>query len=238
MKITVVCIRVNGKDQYNEAIVRWSKSYIRFKPRIDHELVCVNRYADNPDALLDALVTRYVRYDGGGWDVGTWQFVAKTFYTDLLVCCNTNTYFWKSGWLERFVEAVEQNGQGLYGPMASNEVNPHIRTPCMVFQPEVIAGYPHEVQTREDTYRFESMGWPDGTPNVTQWVRRSMGYKTMLVTWDGCYGPEDWRMPANIFRRGDQSNCIVKDHHCDYYTNAGEVDKRQLEMLANGRAVM
>lgn len=234
MKISVVCIRVNGKAQYDQGILRWISSYIAFKPTLPHELICVDRYSDG-DASLDSVVTRRMRYDGGGWDCGTWQFVAQNVDTDLLVCCNTSTYFWKAGWLDRFVAAVEQHGEGLYGPLTSNEVNPHVRTPCMIFQPAVIARYPHDVQTREDTYRFESMGWPDGMPNVTQWARQQMGYKTMLVTWDGCYEPADWRNPPNIFRRGDQSNCIVKDRHCDYYANSGEVGKRQLELLAEGK---
>ncbi len=129
---------------------------------------------------------------------------------------------------------MEKHGNGLYGPLTSNEVVPHVRTPCMIFQPSVINDYPMPVETREDTYRFESMGWPNLVPNFTQWTRNK-GKKTMLVTWDGVYDYDQWRDSPNIFRRGDQSNCIVKDRHCEAYEASDEKGKQFLESLANWR---
>lgn len=233
MKVTVAIVRVNGKDQYNETIKRWLDSYIRFRPTIEHEVLVVDRYQDNPDGLFDSVASRHVRYDGLGWDVGTWQFLGQSEHTDLLVCFNSRSYITGPNWLNRFVDSVQSHGKGLYGPLSSLEVAPHIRTPCMIFQPEVIRGYPVLVDTREKTYQFESMGFGH-TPNFTLWCRQK-GYKTMLVTWDGCYDLPDWRRPDNIFRRGNQSNCIVKDGHCDLYENSPGDYKAMLERMANGR---
>ena len=235
MKVTVVFVRVNTKPEYYHGAWRWAESYGCNSAGYDHELVVINRYADGDD-MFESLAPDYLRYDGGGWDCGTWQFAGKTIETDLLVCFNSSTYITGDGWLKRFVEAVEEHGDGLYGPLTSYDVIPHVRTPCMIFQPHIINDYPNEVNTREDTYRFEVFGWPDGCPNFTQWTR-AKGYPTMLVTWDGECNLEDWRAARwpNIFRRGDHSNLIVKDRHCEAYEVSDEQGKQTLSKLADGR---
>jgi len=170
----------------------------------------------------------------GGGIAGLGSLPLRNIETDLLVCFNSSCVIQGDGWLKRFVDAVERYGDGIYGPLTSYEVTAHIRTPCMIFQPHVINDYPHEVKTRDDTWRFEVLGWPDGTPNITQWVRKK-GLRTMLVTWDGTYDLSYWRDPLNIFRRGDQSNLIVKDRHCEAYEVSDAEGKKTLERLANGK---
>lgn len=232
MKVTVVFVRVVSKPEYDHGTQRWLDSYLRFFSSYPHDLVIINRYADPTDNLFGT--AKQIRYDGGGWDCGAWQFAGKNIETDLLVCFNSSTYITGDGWLNRFVEAVGAHGEGLYGPLTSYEIVPHVRTPCMIFQPKIINDYPKEVTSRESTYRFESMGFPDGTPNFTQWTRNK-GFKTMLVTWDGVYDQPEWRTPPNIFRRGDQSNLIVKDRHCSAYEVSDEEGKKTLERLADGK---
>jgi hypothetical protein len=57
----------------------------------------------------------------------------------------------------------------------------------------------------------------------------------MMVTWDGEWRRKDWRTPQNIFRRGDQSNLLVCDHHTEIYTALTDpVAIRQHQNLANG----
>jgi len=232
MKVTVVFVRVVTKPEYDHGAGRWLNSYMKYWSGYPHNLVVINRYADNPDSMFGW--AKHLRYDGGGWDCGAWQFAGKNIDTDLLVCFNSSTYITGGGWLKRFVDAVEAYGDGLYGPLTSYEIIPHVRTPCMIFQPDVINDYPKEVMSREDTYRFESLGWPDGTPNFTQWTKHE-GNKTMLVTWDGVYNLQKWRDPTNIFRRGDQSNLIVKDRHCEAYEASDAEEKTRLENLADGK---
>jgi len=235
MKVTVIFVRVINKPEYRNGEQRLLDSYLKFKPKYPHDMVIIDRCGDSPDDVQDAL---HMRYDGGGWDCGAWQFAGKfagkNIDTDLLVCFNSSTYITGNGWLERFILAVELHGNGLYGPLTSYEVIPHVRTPCMIFQPKIINDYPETVKTRDDTWRFESLGWPNGTPNFTQWVRNN-GLHTMLVTWDGVYDYPEWRKPPNIFRRGDQSNLIVKDRHCEAYEVSNSTGKSTLERLADGR---
>jgi hypothetical protein len=234
MKVTVVFCRVVTKREYDHGAQRWLDSYNHYNAEYDHDLVVINRYADNPDTMFDGLAT-HLRYDGNGWDCGTWQFAGENIDTDLLVCFNSSTYVTGDGWLKRFVDAVEANGDGLYGPLASNYIIPHIRTPCMIFQPHVIRDYPILVNSREDTYRFEVFGFAFAPewPNFTQWVRKK-GLATMLVTWDGVYDLPHWRDAPNIFRRGDQSNLIVKDRHCEAYEVSDPKNKAMLEKMADG----
>lgn len=231
MRVSVVFIRVTNKPEYRNGEQRLLDSYLKFDAGHPHDLVIIDRNGDSPN---DVPFAKHIKYIGGGWDCGTWQFAGKNIDTDLLVCFNSSTYITGNGWLKRFVGAVERHGEGLYGPLASFEVSPHIRTPCMIFQPHVIQDYPHEVMDREDTYRFEVFGWPDGTPNFTQWAWKK-GLPTVLVTWDGDYKFPEWRMAPNIFRRGDQSNLIVKDRHCDAYTASDAEGKEKLERLADGK---
>lgn len=237
MRVAVVFVRVVTKLEYRRGEQRLVNSLADNEAGYPYVLSCINRYADPTPDMIDLAFpgqTQQLRYDGGGWDCGAWQFAGRNIDADLLVCFNSSTYVTGDGWLKRFVDAVKENGDGLYGPLCSYEVIPHVRTPCMIFQPHVIKDYPAEVNSREDTYRFESFGFSQDVPNFTQWVKNK-GLQTRLVTWDGDYDLPDWRKPDNIFRRGDQSNLIVKDRHVEAYDVSAPEGKRVLEALADGR---
>lgn len=225
---TVVIVRVVGKPQYEPGAQRWLASYLRYKPEMKHRLVVIERYADGDDSFKP-FATETVRYDGGGWDCGAWQFAARNLNSELLVCFNSTTQIMGERWLERFTDAVEAHGPGLYGPMASLEVAPHIRTPCMVFTPDVMNAYPGQVNSREDTYRFESMGFA-GIPNVSLWTR-AQSKPVKMVTWSGVYDLADCRTPPNVFRNGDHSDLIVKDKHAEAYEASNAAGKAYLEKL-------
>jgi len=232
MKVSVVTIRVPRKPEYDEVAKRWLDTYRKFMPKIPHELIVVDSdHAAIKPSEMDPLIRHHLVYTGGGWDCGTWQFVGSHVDTDLLVCCNTSTYFVRDGWLERIVAEVETYGKGLYGPMTSLAYFPHIRTPCMIFQPEVIRGYPFVVDSRPKTYSFECLG---GGNNFTLWCKAN-GYQVKMVTWDGCYDMADWRKPPNVFWKGDQSNLLVKDRHANRYDTGTPESRVLLTKEADGR---
>lgn len=230
MNITVVTIRVPNKSSYDNNSVEWVESYKKYKPQIKHDLIVVNSDSDWSPSVYDEVATDFVRYDGGGWDCGTWTFIWRAITTDVFICCNTSTFFTGHGWMERFLDAIDANGVGLYGPMISFEISKHVRSPCMVFQPEIIKDYPYIINSRQETYTFECAGQEK---TFTNWHRRNGG-TVKLVTWDGVYDIEDARKPNNIFRRGDQSNVIIKDRHCKAYEESSDEGKLVLERLADG----
>ena len=90
MKVTVVFVRVVTKPEYQHGAERWYNSYLANEAGHEHELIVINRYADAPDQMFGDI--KYLRYDGGGWDCGAWQFAARAIETDLLVCFNSSTY--------------------------------------------------------------------------------------------------------------------------------------------------
>lgn len=196
---------------YEESAVRFLKTYLRYIPEIPHRLVVVNCGDSRHDGMFDCVVTDYRTYSGGGYDCGTYQEIGSKLDSDLVVGLNTHTHFWKHGWLERIVEAVEKHGPGVYGATASYELHPHLRTPCIVFSPQVMAKYPYKVTSREQASWFEA-----GPNNFSLWALKN-NYPSLLVTADGVMEMKDWRKPDNIFRRGDQSNCLVRDRHTDIF---------------------
>lgn len=202
---------------------RFWKTYREFKPAIPHEL--------HVTFCGPGSEGRTHSYTGGGWDIGAHQHAAKEIDADFIVFLATPVYFWKHGWLERLVEARQRFGDGLYGPMASYENAPHVRTSCFGTSPALMASWPTLVDNREKCAAFES--WPP--LNFSRHVMK-LGKPVKMVTQDECYDWTDWRKPENIFRRGDQTNTLVRDRHWDIYHDADPAGKEKLSMAADGKA--
>jgi hypothetical protein len=230
MKLSVCTIRVPQQPLYNDVTARWLQSYSRFKPEVPHDLIVVDSDVAAPKGDHGVHTEDFRVYTGGGWDCGIWQWLAKDSDADLLVCLNTSSYPTARGWLEKFKDAFLKHGAGLYGSMSSFYLSPHIRTPVYVFPPEIMRDYPVLCDSREKTYTFECAGMKDTF--TSHCLKKGLPVK--LVTWDGVYDLADSRKPDNIFRRGDQSNILVKDRHCDNYEASDEAGKRELERQANG----
>lgn len=237
MKVAVLYLRVVRRADpslpmpfpYDVGHARFLDSYRKFTPEIEHDLVVVNCGITKDVSPFDDLANKYCYYDGLGSDCGTYQAVVPTLKHDLVLCLNSIAYFWRPGWLEPFVAAAEKMGPGVYGASASCENNPHLRTPAIACAPKIMAAYPMLVNSRQDAIEFES-----GRLNFSLWAEQS-GYPSVMVAADGVYQREDWRKPPNIFRRGDQSNCLIWDRHTEIYARASTSDKLKLERAADNR---
>lgn len=212
---------------------RFIQSYRQFPPTLEHDLVVV---ATGVDVVSNQVQAHYpeakhfLTYQGGGWDIGAHQYAVRRLHKeyDLVICAATPVYFVGPNFLERMAEAFSWWGDGFFGPMASYEAWPHIRTCCWAARPQTFIHYPHTIDTRPKTFRAESGQW-----NISQWYEDN-GYAVRLVTPVGDFPKAHWRQLSNIFRRGDQSNCLVWDRHCDLYAGATAEEKIQLEKKANG----
>lgn len=234
MKVAVLYLKITRRIEtfpiatpYEVGHQRFYRAYREFKPVIPHDLIIVRCGATEPASDFDAIATHYLRFDGWGSDCAAYQTIVRVLDYDLVLCLNTLAYPRCHHWLEPFVAAMEVHGKGVYGASASYEIRPHLRTPAIAFHPDVLREYPFSVINRGDSVEFES-----GANSITQWADRT-GYPTVLVTADGRYFRGDWRKPANIFRRGDQSNTLVRDRHFDLYEAASPEEKKKLEADAD-----
>jgi hypothetical protein len=234
MKVAIVYLMIwrslDPKERsisfYAPQHARFFATYDRYRPSLSHELH-ITYCGDDGSGRKPNRFSHY--YNGTGWDIGAHQRTAKELDADFVVFLGTSAYFWKEGWLERLVEARERFGDGLYGPMASYENSPHIRSTCYACSPKVFTLWVKPLDSRQACAAFESF---EG--NFSH-VVRAAGLPVKLVTWDGFYDLPDWRKPENIFRRGDQSACIVKDRHVDLFAMSDPEEQRKSGERADGK---
>lgn len=231
-----ICVRSpsepNVPRNFNESHERFVRTYKQFKPIIPHRLlvVCYNGERDaETDKLFAGLNPDYTYYNGNGRDIGAYLNIGRTLDSDFVVCCNSNVHFHRPNWLERMVEAFQLHGPGVYGPVGSYETAPHLRTFCIATTPSLLRKYPFNVTNLEEAYRFESGIW-----NFTSWVSQQ-GLPALMVMPDGELKQSDWRKPQNIFRRGDQTNCLIWDRYTHLYFHASVADQIRQSALADGK---
>lgn len=239
MKICVIYLRVIKKSDpsypvlkdYGESTARFIDTYTRFRPDVPHDLVVGNCGGYQPDSLFDGLAHDQITVLSRGYDTGSYQELNRLMlWYDVVVACNTHVHFHRRDWLDALASAAQFFGPGVYGPTASYENWPHLRTPCIAYHPGILEEYPLRVTDRGQCCLFEH-----GPLNFSKWAH-DQGYPSMLVTADRqCWKINDWRKPPDIFRRGDQSNVLVGDRHTELYAQAGTAEKAALERLANGQ---
>lgn len=240
MKVILLYLRIIKRHDYSHPVVknyeesslRFLETYKKFDAGFPHTLTVVNcglGLDEDHDSLFDEIADNYVCYDGGGFDCGTYQDLGWQQECDLVVGLNTHTYFHRKDWLKPLAEAAQQCGPGVYGVTASFERYPHLRTPCIAFHPSVIRRYPYRVGDRQGAELFEA-----GPENFSLWAI-SQSYPCCLVTSEGeMLCKRDWRNARNIFRRGDQTNCLVWDRHTEVYEKSSKGYKAVLSKMADG----
>lgn len=245
MKITLLYLHVKAPgfkgapppEYYDTFHRRFARTYREYTPCIEHQLVVVGCGGPmtQPDMEIYAgLGATSAVYLGGGKDLGAYQTMVSFRPDDeWVVCLASPVYFWRSGWLESLALAAATNGDRMYGPMASYENAPHIRTGCFMVRSGTFKEFPMDIDTPEKCITAESSG--DNRTQISNWYGH-IGKAPLMVTWEGVYRRNEWRAPANIFRRGDQSNCLVYDRYTDQYFAASYPDRLGLERSADGKA--
>ena len=118
-------------EHYREGFHRFCRTIREFAPLIGREeedthwrVVLINSNGGLNDDMRRSVGFPFteVKYDGKGWDIGAQQFCAQRLPLDeWMVCFSSWAYFTFDGWLDRYVTAVETNGDALYGSMTSHE---------------------------------------------------------------------------------------------------------------------
>jgi hypothetical protein len=233
LRVAIVYVYpIVGDPEHDVLARRFVESYWACAAGADH-IVHVYFNGGEPTAahtrLFDGMPCEFHQHDDVGWDIGVYQ-AASHLECDMMVCLGGASYFKREGWLRRMTEVFgDRHGVGLFGASASYEQSPHIRTSAFWCRPELVRAYPEPVATYEDRYRFEH-----GPTSITR-LSELVGVGAWMVTWDEVCAKAEWRTPANIFRRGDQSNALVRDRYFDVYDSLDAEGKALHEALADGR---
>jgi hypothetical protein len=220
----------NHGPQHMQFARRFFLTYLNHRPTIDHALYVVSN-GGSPSAEAMALFSQintfagFIEHDDSGLDCGGHIAASKSPQIDgaeMIVCFGGPSYFQRSGWLERMVEVWQRHGPGMYGSFASYESLPHLNTCGYWLAPWMLASYPLPVVTRAQRYQFEH-GY-----NALWLMVHQLGYPVLHVTWDGEYEWHNWRKPANIYRKGNQSNCITFFQHNDFFASADPIMRAAL----------
>lgn len=232
MKISLcyVCPVVNW-PQFEPAVRRFVATSAQFPAEFPHELHVVCNGGGPGPAVRELFSGRqpiFHEHDNTGWDIGAYRRVAADADCDFMFFLNTFSHFRRAGWLRQLAVATEKFGPGLFAPSASFDIVPHLRTTAFLCPPELVRAWTGAIVRPGDRHQFEV-----GRRSLTA-LAGQRGQPAVLVTWDGFWRQPDWRKPPDIFRRGDQSNCLVYDRHHEIYEAASPAQKIRLGRVADG----
>lgn len=193
---------------------RFLNSYHESPTTVDHRsfIVCNNGLpnADNEAMFRTMQNCEFVQHDNTGWDIGAYQFLARSVACDVMVFFGESAYIKGPGWLEKVVDSVNKYGPAIYGTMGNQGdigvgVFPHVRTTGFWMPPKILNDYPFPCRCQNDRYEFEHRQnclcqWAKGR-NIQSWV----------VSWPGIFRLAECDRIPNGFHRGDQSGLITGD---------------------------
>lgn len=222
-------------EAFLPAILQFRSTWNQFPPGCEFDLVCMclgNEPTQSIEKIFEGLNPRFMVYTGDGMDIGAAQWLASISEDCWQVSMSTRTLFHREGWLKYMLDAIKLYGDGLYGTCASHEGGTlHIRTNFYALWTADFRSYPQVIDSRERAQKFESGSDPD-QPNILDFSELELQWPSYLVYWDGVRKKEDWFTPANRFREGDQSNCLVWDHHHIRWFRADETERWRLSKMA------
>jgi hypothetical protein len=233
VNVAVVYTAVTGGPITSEFISRFVATWMAFPPGAECDLwiACNGGPLSTEQSLmfLPMSARMFPRVNDAGYDLSGYMDAARGAcrHYDAMLCLGESVYFHREGWLRRLTEAWQKWGPGFYGPFSSNAVRSHLNTTAFFCAPSLLGQYPFKVSTKKDRYEFEH-----GTNAM--WRRAAArGLPVRLVTWDGEWPPQIWRLPQNILWRGDQSNLLMRCNHTDKWENASPWSKQQWSAWAD-----
>lgn len=219
MKITIAYIAVTNGPLTADYAARFVASHHEFPPGLEHETVvaCNGGPLRTAEALIfSGLNAVLYPRSNEAWDIGAYLELAKGLCrdSDMILCCGESVYFHRPGWLKRLADTWQKYGPGMYGTFASNMIRAHLQTTCFAAAPDLLRSYPPGFWRGNDRYAFEH-----GPNAFWRWCQKC-GRPVRCVTWDGDWGPREWRNPPEILWRGTQTNCLMFSNHTEHYANA------------------
>lgn len=231
--ILVYPIPFNVWPQYWEYVQRFANTFKEFPPGHDYELWATCHWGEPTDEVrrwFYGIKTKFVPYYANGCQIGAQQQVAMTLEDAFIIGITSHAYFFRAGWLDRFMFARRLYGQGLYGTCGSLEGKPHLRTNFYGMDASLWNRYPKSIETREDCSKFECGHWC-----LSDWFYQLSEHSPIVVHWDSVDPIE--HQVANGYRDGNQEQLLVWDRHTEVYQNSEPEEQQRLSNLAKGISV-
>ncbi len=225
-------------DIFKPFVERFVTTWKKHGPGVDCSLVPVLFGPDDTNTVYDLFeglpIDQFEYYQGSGCDIGAAQWIASLSEPDdFVVALTTRVYFHSPRWLDKMMWARRLLGPGLYGTSASMEGGKlHCCTRCYGMEAKLWNAYPHLIDTRDLGTSFE-VGRDNPVGPLSDWVE-DFGFPACIVYRCGAFRKPLWLTPANIFRKGDQSNLLVWDKHTDAYRDADKDEQSRLRSMAYG----
>ena len=214
MKFAIVYIYAPASQQCDRYAMRFLESYHASPAGLDHESVVVLngvRQSSEITCFFSSLPNcSFLEHDNSGYDIGGFQFAARTIPCDVMVFFGASTYFTKPGWLIRMANSVNRHGNTQYGAMGNRGnravgVWPHIRTTAFWMDPKLMNAYPTIVTRPEQRHPFEH-----GQDCFTEWVGKS-GHQSRVISWTHDLLWADWDSDPQGYARGNQLSLLAGD---------------------------
>lgn len=227
------------------------RSYKRFAPGIEHQLVIVFKGFSDANHLRDGLEAfaslNFVAIHTSDltFDIGAYFDAAKQIGTERICFLNTNSEISTHSWLAKLSNNLDLKDVGLVGATGSFESlraldqrmpefpNVHIRSNAFMMERkqlvEILSSC--SIGTKIDAYFAES-----GADSITRRIFQ-MGRCARIVGRDGRgYQPDAW--PRSFtFRQGNQANLLVKDNHTRSFDQLTFADKKELSFKTWGNYI-
>ena len=187
--------------------------------------------SDEFQEIVAPFNAKYFRFSGPGRDVGAVLLASMYFNPGRFLFFGGTTYFQSQASFDILASALTRSPYLLIGPMSSYESRPHLRTCSFGTDSAILNAYPHQNKVLRYVYNFEHSEF-----SITDWAL-SNSVDVLMVTKDGSYDRRLWRLPPEIFRRGQQSNCLVLDRHSDIFSSSNEIRRLELSNAADGLSV-
>jgi hypothetical protein len=228
IRIAYVYVPHNG--EYRDLANRFFDFYDRFPPTCPHRLTVIwngfHANAQNRNMPWHPNTEVWLN-DNTGWDIGAYIKLASETTQDMLVCFGSHATIRRREWLDRLVEAWRRHGPGMYGCTASHEVRPHLNSSGFACSPALLSAYPVPMINQGDRYFFEH-----GSGAFWRLVQAA-GFPVKLVTADGEFDWRDWRKAADIYYRGNQSQCLCWFRACEIFNASPPGRQAALSHLAD-----
>lgn len=228
-RVVVAYIAVPKNPLFVSHVGHFMSTYKQFSDGVPHQLVfvCNGKIPQKLRGMFimdEAVILE--RENDAGWDISGYIDCAKQIPSDIQVCLGESVYFHRANWLSRIVDSYQSIGDGIYGMFSSNFPRPHLNTTAFAASSKYLHDQPFP-KNRAERYEFEH-------GQNSFWSRvRSRGGAAKLVTWDGCYDPQDWRKAPEILWRGNQSNCLVWSNHTDRFFGSTPTSRKAWSGMAD-----